>query len=56
MDKGLLPIRQQTLEFARDERWQLLPDSARAECLQALAQLLKQVIESERKRHEREDH
>lgn len=56
MDKSLLPIRQQTLEFAQDKRWHLLPDTARADCERSLAQLLKQILESERNKHERQDH
>ena len=55
MEKSLLPIRQQTLEFAQDKRWQLLPDSVRADC-GALSKLLQQVLDSERNKHEREDH
>lgn len=56
MDKSLLPIRQQTLEFAQDKRWHLLPESARADCKLTLSRLLKQVLHSERINHEREDH
>lgn len=56
MDKNLLPIRQQTFEFAREKRWYLLSDSAHADCQQALTQLLKQVLQSERNKHERENH
>lgn len=56
MEKDLLPIQQQTLEFVHNERWQQLPKLTQRECEQSLSKLLKQVFATERtKGHERED-
>ena len=39
-----LPPRQQTLDFARSERWHQLPHSDQQACRQAMAKLLYQVV------------
>jgi hypothetical protein len=48
MEKNLLPIRQQALEFVRSGRWQQLPKAAQRDCQQFLSRLLKDVLASER--------
>lgn len=55
MDKNLLPIRQQTLEFVEHRRWQQLPASAQRECHQLLSRLLREILTLERTDDERED-
>lgn len=55
MEKNLLPIRQQALEFARNGRWQQLSEPAQRECQQFLSRLLKEVLASERNDDEREN-
>ena len=55
MEKNLLPMRQQALEFARNGRWQQLRGPAQRECQQLLSRLLKVVLVSERNNDEREN-
>lgn len=51
---------QMRLTLAENTLWQQMASEARSQCVQLFAQLLREVLQAERKereiRHEREDH